>query len=222
MSTDKDSDQNEKDPNTVLIPREMTERKKLLASTTLTPHPLSPKQAEDLHRFDVLPASAISKDEEKLGYDYHIEDSETDEDVKKKKRKGRDPRAKDPSKQRSASGVCPSCGKGSSKVTVSGENYLHLYMEQQKQTKEQHLQMARQNAIKDEERRREENKRKEEEMIAERKRETETTVRARQIQDQINFWNQQKGQGQYDDATISNMLLPLETELNTIPTGYKR
>ncbi len=213
----KDKDTTGPDPNSVLIPREMTERKKLLTSSNLMPRPLTPEQAAALQRFEVLPANPISDDEE--GRDFHLEEDEDEDDNEKGRHKRH--RAKDPSKERFKSGVCPKCGRSaqSSKVTVTGENYLHLYMEQQKQTLEQQMQMNLSEAGKSEAAKTEE-KKKETERLLEKRREDDTRIRAHQLQDQITYWNQQKGQGAYDDATIAANLSPLENELNSISSIY--
>lgn len=52
----------------------------------------------------------------------------------------------------------------------------------------------------------------------EKKQADDMRFRARQIQDQIIWWQQQSGAGQYNDAVINGTIDSLQRELNSIPT----
>lgn len=205
------------DPNTVLIPREMSERRKLLATQKLNLPSLTPEQSAELRRFEIIPTNPISHEEEYnriMGVsDGDGENEEDDKETgKNEKKKPEHKHAADPTRARYGT-VCPQCGQpqGSgrvSKITVTGENYLHLYMEQQKQTQEDQQKMNDSPDV-----------REAQERAAERERQLRQTYRARELREQITYWEQQRGQGQYDDGTITSQIDSLTYELGTIPSN---
>lgn len=52
------------------------------------------------------------------------------------------------------------------------------------------------------------------------RKETGLRIRARELQNQISWWNAQRGTGQYDDTYIDSMLNQFKSELNTIDSRY--
>lgn len=197
------------DPNTLHILREMAERKKLLAQKNVDLPPLSPDDARAIRRFEILPSNALSDDKKKH---HRLDKREEQEEKDNDKSLNRDGtrHAQDPSKCRHGTGVCPTCGHSpKSKVTVSGDNYRQMYMEQQKQRQGENADLLNRNKMIEEQKKQ-----------AEKQRESEQMTRAHDIQDQITFWKQQYGQGQYDDGTINGMVSTLESELGAIPSNY--
>ena len=102
-----------------------------------------------------------------------------------------------------------------SQVRRNADNYRQMYMDQRAQ--EVAMTMEKTQAINME-------NRKVQEAATKKALEEQTAntyrSRARELQTQIAWWQQQSGTGQYDDATISLNVTNLQNELGGIPSGY--
>ncbi|NTU76702.1 MAG: hypothetical protein HGA90_02650, partial [Alphaproteobacteria bacterium] len=54
----------------------------------------------------------------------------------------------------------------------------------------------------------------------EKKQNDDLRFRARDLQNQINWWNQQRGMGQYEEPIINATIYKLQNELNGIPAAF--
>lgn len=184
--TDKPSD-----PNDTQIPREMTERKKLAVPRRFGQRPMTHDESRTIQRFEILPANAIEDDE------------------RKSRSKTVDLNEQADSCAHCGKSVCSRCGqKLGVKKHMNSENYQQMYLEQQKtapieqsgelqELREKRLAEAAKKAM-------------------EQKHANEQRARAREIQNQIAWWNQQRGMGQHDEQNIDGQISLLQSELNGI------
>jgi hypothetical protein len=98
---------------------------------------------------------------------------------------------------------------------VSGDNYLKAYLDERAQQDE-----ARAAAQKDavEKTRVETEKRQKDDMA--KRQADDHRFRARELQNQIQWWRQQEGAGTHDSATIQGQISNLEWQLTTIPREF--
>lgn len=97
---------------------------------------------------------------------------------------------------------------GLEKPALTSENYQEVYLKNQ-----------RENAAKEDEGKKDAQADRAAAQKDEEKKRNEQRFRARELQNQIAFWEQQRGQGLYDDGTIDAMLEQIRRELGTIPSG---
>lgn len=93
---------------------------------------------------------------------------------------------------------------------VTADNYQKAYLNQQRQTQQQIATAPPVTAGTDAAK-----------AYAEKKTADDFRFRAREIQNQIAWWRQQRGMGQYDDTTIGSMVDTLQREWAGIPEGYR-
>lgn len=86
----------------------------------------------------------------------------------------------------------------------------------------QKMRMDREEAIKQEIRNRNNPKppSPEEQKRAQEKKDTEQRVQARQLQTDLTYWKQQKGQGLHDDGTVDGMVSDIQRQLGMIEPKY--
>jgi hypothetical protein len=100
-------------------------------------------------------------------------------------------------------------------VRSTADNYRQMYMDQRTREDEMRAEQEKEwraaEAIKTEAAK----KTAQEKKLAE-----DCRFRARELQNQIAWWQQQFGLGQYDDATINGTIETLQRELGGIPQGY--
>jgi hypothetical protein len=100
----------------------------------------------------------------------------------------------------------------SPQTRITGSNYRQMYTGEQEAAAEKQKATvettAQQQAKNDKE-------------IAEKRQADDQRFRARELQNQIDWWKQQQGQGQHDDSAISGAVDTLERELNSIPQWLK-
>ncbi len=107
-------------------------------------------------------------------------------------------------------------GESSSAGNVTGSNYTEVYLEQQRKLREQ----LEENKAKDtgealQKQREDAAKKAMEKKVAD-----DHRFRAREIQNQILWWQQQSGLGQYDETVIGTAIDTLRNELAGIPQAY--
>jgi flagellar biosynthesis GTPase FlhF len=102
--------------------------------------------------------------------------------------------------------------EGPSGKRVTGDNYKQMYLEQRAREQEK----ADANKRKAEAAKREGSDAAAK-AAADKKKENDQRSRARTLQDQIAWWQQQHGAGQYEEPVINSMITNLQSELNGIP-----
>lgn len=113
-----------------------------------------------------------------------------------------------------ASGA-PAAKTNSGDHAVSGDNYLKAYLDER--AKQDDARAAAQKQAADKARTESEQQMKD----AMAKRQIDDyRMRARELQNQIQWWRQQEGMGTHDAATIQGQISNLEWQLNAIPREY--
>jgi hypothetical protein len=114
---------------------------------------------------------------------------------------------------------------GSSKKKSSGgmtsANYQKVYQQEQAQKQEEQKRQAQgaKPSASSQNSQRQDNEKTQRDTDEKRK-EDEYRQRARQLQDQIVYWEGQKGQGAYDETIIANSIDDLKRQLGNIPQQY--
>jgi hypothetical protein len=118
------------------------------------------------------------------------------------------------SKRASTTGKTKKLDEMAAEVRSTADNYRQMYMDQR--VREEQMRVEQEKEIRAAEAKKTEaaNKASQEQKIADGQR-----FRARELQNQIVWWQQQFGQGQYDDATINGTIETLQRELGGIPQG---
>jgi hypothetical protein len=107
-------------------------------------------------------------------------------------------------------------GESSSAGNVTGSNYTEVYLEQQRKLREQLDEKKAEDTGAALQKEREEAAKK----AMEKKVADDYRFRAREIQNQIVWWQQQAGLGQYDETVIGTTIDTLRNELAGIPQAY--
>ncbi len=102
-----------------------------------------------------------------------------------------------------------------STTRVTGNNYREVYL-QQRNAERRKAEAAAQGKDSPDKKKQEELDKK----AREKKAADEQRFRAREIQDQLVWWQRQFGMGQYDDQTVTKMLADLRQELAGIPQAF--
>ena len=103
-----------------------------------------------------------------------------------------------------------------STTRVTSENYKQMYLERQSEEREKPEDQKAKDLGKELQKQQDETAK----ASIEKKLADEQRFRARELQNQIAWWQQQSGLGQYDEATINGTIETLQRELAGIPAVY--
>ena len=105
---------------------------------------------------------------------------------------------------------------------ITSENYQKVYLKQQKQNAAAEKAKAKEKLLSAAMKKGNAEAKRIAEELTKQNEENNLRNRAREIRLQIGQWEQYRGQGYYDDATIDVMIQQLQIELNNIPLGLQK